>query len=127
MLVDPSSEDPFEHLSIDLALGEFIPITSRGNTTLDVFQLRRQTLIKHRTVAMKTIVCLTRATLDARRLNDSQQESRLLELLSLIEPDYIRQFVVRTAPQLVGVPSDVASALASDAGIRQAISSGLPP
>ncbi|MYS83486.1 hypothetical protein [Embleya scabrispora] len=41
MLIDPTAEDPFDHLLLTLALGEYHPLTPEGVTTIAVCGLNR--------------------------------------------------------------------------------------
>lgn len=48
LLIDPSKEDPFEHLLLTLALGEYVALTSKGQATIDVCSLNRALLVAGR-------------------------------------------------------------------------------
>jgi hypothetical protein len=48
VLIDPSSEDPAAHLHLVLAAGEYLPLTSRGEATCEVFGLNRGVLVRGR-------------------------------------------------------------------------------
>jgi uncharacterized protein YbaR (Trm112 family) len=48
MLIDPTAEDPADHLRLVLAAGHYAPLTSKGRETIDVFQLNRPVLVRGR-------------------------------------------------------------------------------
>ena len=54
LLVDPTSEDPNEHLRLILSSGQFIGRTEKGRKTIEVFGLNRPDLIRGRWNAFLT-------------------------------------------------------------------------
>lgn len=48
LLIDPTSQDPAEHLHLVLAVGEYQPLTQMGAETIRVLQLNRGPLVKGR-------------------------------------------------------------------------------
>ncbi|MFD6325792.1 HNH endonuclease [Streptomyces sp. NPDC058442] len=48
LLIDPSSEDPADHLHLVLAVGEYLPLTPGGEATCEVFGLNRGVLVRGR-------------------------------------------------------------------------------
>ncbi|GAA1618006.1 hypothetical protein GCM10009828_052800 [Actinoplanes couchii] len=59
LLIDPSSEDPFEHLLLALSMGEYVPLTEKGRATITVFGLNRFPLARARQQAYRVVVlCL---------------------------------------------------------------------
>lgn len=47
-LVDPTREDPAEHLLVDPSSGEMLPKTERGEVTIELFNLNRPELVEAR-------------------------------------------------------------------------------
>lgn len=59
LLIDPTSQDPAEHLHLVLAVGEYQPLTEMGAETIRVLQLNRGPLVKgRRAVYRRTALCL---------------------------------------------------------------------
>ena len=60
LLIDPSKENPFDHLLLTLALGEYVPLTPKGRATIDVCRLNRILLVTGRRNARLVVgYCLT--------------------------------------------------------------------
>ena len=55
MLIDPTVDDPFEHLLLTLTLGVYRPLTKRGEATIGVFDLNRPVLSQGRVAARKAV------------------------------------------------------------------------
>lgn len=51
LFVDPSSEDPADHLTLLLASGTYEALTAKGRATIDTFALNRPDLVQGRQVA----------------------------------------------------------------------------
>jgi hypothetical protein len=59
LLIDPTTEDPFDHLLLTLSLGVYQPITHKGKVTIDVCDLNRALLIRGRVQARRVVeLCL---------------------------------------------------------------------
>lgn len=59
LLIDPTREDPFEHLYLGLANGEYTGLTDKGRTTLEVCGLNRDDLPNARCGARDVVsMCL---------------------------------------------------------------------
>lgn len=59
LLVDPTAEDPFDHLTLALSIGEYAPVTAKGRATIDVCGLNRPSLARGRQQAYRVVVmCL---------------------------------------------------------------------
>ncbi|MFG2953316.1 HNH endonuclease [Streptomyces sp. NPDC048291] len=54
LLVDPTAEDPLDHLRLVLPLGTYRGLTDRGRACIEVFGLNRAVLVKGRTDAYST-------------------------------------------------------------------------
>ncbi|HCU51112.1 MAG TPA: HNH endonuclease [Micromonosporaceae bacterium] len=55
LLIDPTVEDPFDHLALSLSVGEYRPRTPKGGNTIDVLGLNRPILISGRTHARSVV------------------------------------------------------------------------
>jgi hypothetical protein len=60
LLVDPSSEDPHDHLVLRLAAGRYDALTPRGEATIAVFGLNREDLEKARKSAFACMCAVLR-------------------------------------------------------------------
>jgi hypothetical protein len=70
LLIDPTRDDPVEHLRLILRTGEYRPLTLRGAATIDVFGLNRRDLTRGRSGAFemaKAALCRARELLLAKR------------------------------------------------------------
>jgi hypothetical protein len=48
LLIDPTAEDPFDHLSLTLSFGRYVPLTDKGQATIEVCDLNRPLLQRGR-------------------------------------------------------------------------------
>ncbi|MBM7772980.1 hypothetical protein JOD54_003184 [Actinokineospora baliensis] len=55
LLLDPTVDDPFEHLALSLTLGRYRPLTERGEVTAQVCGLNRDILTRGRQEARLTL------------------------------------------------------------------------
>ncbi|MFI9006224.1 HNH endonuclease [Actinosynnema sp. NPDC053489] len=61
LLVDPTTEDPFDHLLLTLSLGVYVARTAKGEATIDVCGLNRPVLTQGRVHARRVVLmCLAR-------------------------------------------------------------------
>ncbi|MBG0816068.1 HNH endonuclease [Planomonospora sp. ID82291] len=60
LLVDPSAEDPYDHLELVLSTGVYEALTVRGEATIEVFGLNRPDLVRGRAAAFIRTVCMLR-------------------------------------------------------------------
>jgi hypothetical protein len=70
LLVDPTRDDPVDHLRLILRTGEYRPLTPRGAATIDVFGLNRRDLTRGRSGAFemaKAALCRAHELLRAAR------------------------------------------------------------
>ncbi|MDI6104441.1 hypothetical protein QLQ12_38220 [Actinoplanes sp. NEAU-A12] len=65
LLIDPSAEDPFEHLMLSLSAGEYVPLTGKGGRSIEVFGLNRPILARGRVQAYQVVVMCLRLWPDA--------------------------------------------------------------
>lgn len=66
LLIDPTVEAPTEHLLLVLSTGEYVALTPRGESTVQVFGLNRQTLVRGRRAAFVTTKAVLRTYLRQR-------------------------------------------------------------
>lgn len=71
LLVDPTAEDPYEHLELVLSTGVYEALTRRGDITIEVFGLNRADLVRGRASAFVRTVSMLR---DRARLLGSDAE-----------------------------------------------------
>ncbi|MGQ0840072.1 HNH endonuclease [Actinokineospora sp.] len=83
LLVDPTSEDPFDHLVLALSVGEYRPRNGcvKGSTTIDVFGLNRPLLVRGRLDARYVVGLILR---DWRRARDRRDEPAMAAALRSI-------------------------------------------
>ncbi|GAB3001898.1 HNH endonuclease family protein [Saccharothrix stipae] len=60
LLLDPSVDDPAEHLFLALNAGRYLPLTPRGDATIRVCALNRDVLTQGRRTAFDTVTLLLR-------------------------------------------------------------------
>ncbi|WP_327044329.1 HNH endonuclease [Microbispora sp. NBC_01189] len=77
LLVDPSAEDPYEHLELVLSTGVYEALTSRGGVTIGVFGLNRADLVRGRASAFVRTVSMLR---DRARLLQSSDHEEAAEI-----------------------------------------------
>lgn len=66
LLVDPTTEDPFDHLLLTLSLGVYVPRTAKGAATIDVCGLNRPVLTQGRVHARRVVLMCLALWTDAR-------------------------------------------------------------
>ncbi|SDO88307.1 HNH endonuclease [Lentzea jiangxiensis] len=73
LLIDPTAEDPFDHLLLTLSLGVYRHLTAKGQATIEVCGLNRPGLARGRMHARKVVVLALREW-DRARVRDSTDE-----------------------------------------------------
>ncbi|MEU4561591.1 hypothetical protein AB0F72_24685 [Actinoplanes sp. NPDC023936] len=59
MLIDPTAEDPFDHLLLSLSVGEYAALSEKGRLTIEVCGLNRADLARGRQQAYRVVtLCL---------------------------------------------------------------------
>lgn len=81
LLIDPTAEDPFDHLVLALSAGEYAPLTEKGRQTIAVCGLNRFSLARARQQAYRVVVLCLR---EWRRATDGQSSHRPADLLHTI-------------------------------------------
>ncbi|MEU8266613.1 HNH endonuclease [Sphaerisporangium sp. NPDC049002] len=75
LLVDPSAEDPYEHLELALNTGVYRSLTPRGAATIDVFGLNRGALQRGRAAAFIRTVSMLRDRARLIQTSDAKEEA----------------------------------------------------
>lgn len=81
LLIDPTAEDPFEHLALALSVGEYAALTDKGRHTIDVCGLNRFSLARARQQAYRVVVLCLREWRRATRGETSQSPEELLHTI----------------------------------------------
>ncbi|MEV5501667.1 HNH endonuclease [Nonomuraea fuscirosea] len=81
LLVDPSVDDPFDHLRLILTTGTYRWSTPKGQATIEVFQLNRADLRRGRELAFPRCQAMLRDYLHLRGSGRSQEAIRMLNAL----------------------------------------------
>ncbi|MEV4379483.1 HNH endonuclease [Streptosporangium sp. NPDC049644] len=86
LLVDPSAEDPYEHLELVLSTGTYEALTARGDATIKVFGLNRGDLKRGRAAAFIRTVSMLRDHARLRRSDAGEAEATEVALSLLDQP-----------------------------------------
>ncbi|GAA3056734.1 HNH endonuclease [Actinokineospora globicatena] len=78
LLLDPTVDDPFEHLALSLTLGRYRPLTERGEVTEQVCGLNRDILTRGRQQARITLGFLFERWETAERVDDGETMRRVI-------------------------------------------------
>lgn len=123
LLIDPSREDPREHLRLRLTTGEYGDITPKGKATIETCGLNRKDLVRGRQMAFVVRRSVLRDSLDQlRQGRDGESERVLLALAEQPFADVFHEMVrVARSPHAAEVlGEDVVAALCDSAIINLA-------
>jgi hypothetical protein len=81
LLIDPTTEDPFEHLTLSLSTDVYYPLSAKGTATIDVCGLNRRQLMDGRRRARKVVAFCLRELAATER---AERDTRLAEVAQLI-------------------------------------------
>lgn len=81
LLVDPSTEDPFDHLRLTFATGRYEPASNKGQVTIEVFDLNRPDLRYGRELAFLECRIILNSYLDFVSSGDADQATSIRALL----------------------------------------------
>ncbi|WP_431680210.1 HNH endonuclease [Kitasatospora sp. KL5] len=102
LLVDPSREDPADHLVLYLESGAYDPLTAKGEATIDVFGLNsRAELVRGRRMMFTVVKSLLGAWHTAGAAGRTREQREFLDALRLLHhADVLRTVLVlrRTPP-----------------------------
>ncbi|GAB3274078.1 hypothetical protein [Kineosporia babensis] len=85
-MLDPTSDDPWEHLRLSPGTGFYQSLTTRGEVSIDVLGLNRGTLPRGRLAALRAASALMREWLEARAAGD--QGRALFEQRALLDQPF---------------------------------------
>jgi hypothetical protein len=78
LLIDPTVDDPLDHLRLSLSAGAYHPMTDRGAATIEVCGLNRPILTRGRQAARSTVERCVRMWDRARTLGDEELAAELV-------------------------------------------------
>lgn len=81
LLIDPSAEDPFDHLMLSLTVGEYRALTGKGRESIEVFGLNRPILARGRQQAFEVVVMCLRQWPEAVTGKSVYQPERLVRII----------------------------------------------
>ncbi|GAA2698034.1 hypothetical protein [Actinoplanes palleronii] len=81
LLIDPTAEDPFEHLTLSLSAGEYRALTEKGRHTIEVFGLNRYPLARARQNVYEVVILCLRAWPGAVRGENNYRPATLLHMI----------------------------------------------
>jgi hypothetical protein len=113
LLLDPTVDDPYDHIAFVPETGQYQGLTQRGEQTVRVFGLnRRGDLERGRRNVWTELSALFLAYQRARRARDTAQQRRLREVVKELSFQSVVQHFLRDALAARGsVPPGVASAV----------------
>lgn len=97
LLIDPTVEDPFDHLALSLAVGEYRPRTPKGSETIGVLALNRAVLVQGRQHARDVIGQALRLWRMAQQAGDSAAKERQLRTIWMQPLADVHQAMLRYA------------------------------
>jgi uncharacterized protein (TIGR02646 family) len=77
LLLDPTEEDPLDHMALSPATGRLLALSLKGTTTIEVIDLDRETLVKGRAYAWTALEGLITEYAHLRRTGDSERATRV--------------------------------------------------
>jgi hypothetical protein len=129
LLIDPTRDDPAEHMRLILRTGMYRPLTPKGTESIRVFGLNRADLTRGREVAFTTRAAVLCKADDLLAVNRAEDAIRCLRALAE-EPhasvlhEMLRVVPLPGAPEVLG--GDVVAAL-TNPGLLGILRSALPP
>ncbi len=82
LLIDPTAEDPFDHLLLTLSLGVYSPLTPKGEATIEVLGLNDRGLPKGRMQARKVVGLALR---EWERARERERTDEMLEHVHTVQ------------------------------------------
>jgi hypothetical protein len=79
LLIDPTVEDPFDHLFLSLSVGEYKPLTEKGERTIEVCDLNRYLLSRGRVQSRRVVALGLRGWKGAYDSDDAVQMAEMME------------------------------------------------
>lgn len=97
LLIDPTVEDPFDHLALSLTVGEYRARTRKGASTIDVLGLNRAVLVQGRQHAREVVSQALRSWQAARKAGDPAGEQRQIRTIRMQPLADVYQAMLRYA------------------------------
>ena len=97
LLIDPTVDDPTLHLALAPATGELIPLDARGEASIDVFGLNRETCVRGRANALVGFYALVELYARAVGEGDDDYAGRLLSAVKEHPFQGVRVFIIDAA------------------------------
>ena len=97
LLIDPSVEDPFDHLALSLAVGEYRPRTPKGTATIDVLGLNRAVLVSGRLHARYVVGQALRLWRAGQKAGDGKEQARQIATIRMQPLADVHQAMLRYA------------------------------
>jgi uncharacterized protein (TIGR02646 family) len=98
LLLDPSVDDPYDHIAFVPQTGQFQGVTERGETTVEVFGLQRRETLQHgRQDAWRQMSALVREYRRASNAKDATAKAEVLQTIRRLSFQSVVQHYVRDA------------------------------
>jgi 5-methylcytosine-specific restriction endonuclease McrA len=97
LLIDPSLEDPFDHLALSLAVGEYRARTPKGTATIDVLGLNRAVLVSGRLHAGYVVGQALRLWRAGQKVGDGREQARQVATIRMQPLADVYQAMLRYA------------------------------
>lgn len=125
LLIDPTAEDPFDHLRLSLPFGRYEPLTEKGRTTIEVCRLNRPQLEDGRVQSLSVVSTCVERWATARQARDTAKMSQMIRTVqdqpfADVCQSMLRQAVSPGAAVIFADEPDVL-VLFRDTGLRRAL------
>jgi uncharacterized protein (TIGR02646 family) len=97
LLIDPCVDDPFDHLALSLAVGEYRARTRKGTATIDVLALNRAVLVSGRMHARYVVGHALRLWRAAQKVGDGREQARQAATIRMQPLADVHQAMLRYA------------------------------
>lgn len=97
LLIDPSVEDPFDHLALSLTMGEYRARTPKGTATIDVLALNRAVLVSGRVQARYVVGQALRLWRAGQKAGDERAQARQIATIRMQPLADVHQAMLRYA------------------------------
>lgn len=97
LLIDPTVEDPFDHLALSLSTGEYSARTAKGTATMEVLGLNRAVLTLGRQHAREVVTQALRAWRTAQKVGDGREQALQIRTIRMQPLADVHQAMLRYA------------------------------
>lgn len=97
LLIDPSVEDPFDHLALSLTAGEYRARSEKGVATIDVLGLNRAVLVSGRIHARYVVAQALRLWRAGQKVGDGREQARQVATIRMQPLADVYQAMLRYA------------------------------